>query len=258
MMAWKAMTPRIGLLRLLTLAAALALASPSPGQAQGVTEGDLEQFYSYGTPQQPSETWRLAFGGRIYDHWMETLHRDAPDAEHPGYPRGGPAEDGATWRCVSCHGWNHDGVAGAGGGIRQMASATPEAIVAVIRDGRHGYTPDMIPDAAAEALALYVAKGQDNAAPVDEVTGAVEGNLDHGRAIYQNLCAICHQFDGRAQIVGEPGDEPILGWVAANKPWQALHKIRNGQPGADMPAMRAFDLATAIDLLAYLQTLPRE
>ena len=32
----------------------------------------------------------------------------------------------------------------------------------------------------------------------------------------------------------------------------------NGQTYADMPAMRAFDLQTALDVLSYAQTLPRD
>ncbi len=37
-----------------------------------------------------------------------------------------------------------------------------------------------------------------------------------------------------------------------------MHKILNGQPGADMPAMRALDMQISVDILAYLQTLPKE
>jgi len=35
-----------------------------------------------------------------------------------------------------------------------------------------------------------------------------------------------------------------------------LHKIRNGQPGMPMPALRVLPVQTLVDILAYTQTLP--
>jgi hypothetical protein len=34
--------------------------------------------------------------------------------------------------------------------------------------------------------------------------------------------------------------------------------VRNGQPGAPMPAMRPFDMSLAVDILAFAGTLPPE
>ena len=39
-------------------------------------------------------------------------------------------------------------------------------------------------------------------------------------------------------------------------PWEALHKIRNGQPGQPMPVLRVLPLQDMVDILAYVQTLP--
>jgi mono/diheme cytochrome c family protein len=58
-----------------------------------------------------------------------------------------------------------------------------------------------------------------------------------------------------AFISAEKGDLPSLGWVSRHKPAQALHKIRNGQPGADMVAIRFMDDRAVADLMAYIQTL---
>jgi mono/diheme cytochrome c family protein len=51
---------------------------------------------------------------------------------------------------------------------------------------------------------------------------------------------------------------PPLGKVARSNPWEALHKILNGHPGENMPALRALDMSILIDVLAYVQTLPTE
>jgi hypothetical protein len=35
-----------------------------------------------------------------------------------------------------------------------------------------------------------------------------------------------------------------------------MHKLMNGQPGEQMPALRALDHQVVLDLLAHLKTLP--
>ena len=44
-------------------------------------------------------------------------------------------------------------------------------------------------------------------------------------------------------------------WVANNRPAQALHKIINGVPSADMLSLRFLPHTRLADLLAYIQTL---
>ncbi len=51
------------------------------------------------------------------------------------------------------------------------------------------------------------------------------------------------------------GLSPALGWVGQNRPAQALHKIINGVPGADMLSLRFLPEQSLADLLAYVQTL---
>ena len=78
------------------------------------------------------------------------------------------------------------------------------------------------------------------------------------RKLFQTICAICHDFDGRAWITGEDDGLNNLGAIASADPWRALHKMANGQTYADMPALRGLGEQTLRDLLAYLQTLPKE
>jgi thiosulfate dehydrogenase len=117
----------------------------------------------------------------------------------------------------------------------------------------------MIPNRALDALALFVSKGQiDTGQAIDPASGVVRGDAERGHAIFQNVCAICHDFDGMAWITGDADELTTLGAIAGRDPWRGLHKVMNGQTYADMPAMRAFGLETVLDVLAYAQSLPEE
>jgi mono/diheme cytochrome c family protein len=262
--------------RAVVCAAALAMALlDGPGASLAQTADDevyqdkgFYQSYVFGAPDTPSEPWLLAYGGRLYDTWWAVLFRDPPEGDHPAYPSRGRRSGSDTWRCVECHGWDYKGKDGryaqgahATGvqGIDAMAGAPPAEIAKILRDETHRYTPEMIPDQALEALALFVSKGQvDALGIIDPATGAVRGDAARGRAIFQNVCAICHDYDGKAWITGDEDQLTNLGAIASRDPWRGLHKVMNGQTYADMPAMRAFGLETVLDVLAYAQSLPSE
>ncbi len=83
---------------------------------------------------------------------------------------------------------------------------------------------------------------------------SVNGDTARGAAYYNTLCAGCH---------GENGNRPknmkkSLGKVVSGNPWEGLHKIMNGQPDEEMPALRALPMDIVIDTLAYTATLPKE
>lgn len=258
-------------LRVLVAVSALT-AVGLPVFAQG-QDGDFQdkgfyQSYVFDKPADPSPAWIIAYGGRLYDQWWDVLLTDPPQAPHPSYPAVGRQSGPATWRCVECHGWDYRGKDGAyesgphytgTEGIDGAAGVEPARIVAVLRDDTHRFTPDMIPEEAALALALFVSRGQvKSAAAIDPRTGHFQGNPVRGRAVFQNVCAVCHDFDGGAWIEGEVEIGNTLGAIATNDPWRALHKVMNGQSYADMPAMRVLGLETVLDLLSYVQTLPHE
>jgi mono/diheme cytochrome c family protein len=251
----------------LALAGSAALAIPAMGQ--DYRDQGFYQSYVFGAPDEPSEEWLLAYGGRLYDMWWAVLFADPPQKTHPAYPKSGQQSGTATWRCVECHGWDYRGKGGAYGagphftgikGIEGMAGKDPEAIAKVLRGALHGYTAELIPDNAMAALALFVSKGQvDTDQMIDRATGRVKGDAARGKKVFQNVCAICHDYDGMAWITGEEEDENLqtLGAIANANPWRGLHKVMNGQTYADMPAMRAFDQQVVLDILAYAQTLPQ-
>ncbi len=232
---------------LVLLAAAPALAQQAPFEEQG-----FYQSYKFGNPDEPSEAWLMSYGGRLYDQWWAVLFVEPPEGTHPSYPADGPRSGLESWRCVTCHGWDYRGIRGAAGD-------QPEAIVAVLRDETHRFTPDLIPDEPARALALFVSRGQLEPGDLVEAgSGKFMGDPERGRALFQNICAVCHDFDGRAWIEGEGDLGNSLGAIASQDPWRALHKVMNGQTYADMPALRALGAGTAADVLTYVQTLPRD
>lgn len=241
---------------------------PQSGAGQDYQDRGFYQSYTFSAPTDPTEEWLLAYGGRLYDMWWAVLFTEPPSGDHPAYPQSAGASGAETWRCVTCHGWDYEGRNGslsAGPlvtgikGIDGMAGADPDAIAAIIRDDTHGFSETLIPERALRALALFVSKGQiDSGRLIDRPTRSVKGDAGRGRKVFQNVCAICHDYDGRAWITGDADGNDTLGGITTANPWRGLHKVMNGQTYADMPAMRAFDLEVVLDVLAYVQTLPRQ
>lgn len=215
---------------------------------------------------RPGETWALALGGRLYDMWWPSLGVTPPEGNHPAYPKAGRQEGWTTWRCVTCHGWDYRGVTFRDGttgrtvkirGINDMAGKPPAGIAAIIRARPHNYTAEMISDSALEKLALFVSRGQHDVTEIFAADGRAKGSPARAAGLFHDVCANCHGRDGTAFLEAEQGDVPTLGWLSVNKPAQALHKVLNGQPGADMLALRFLGHRTIADLMAYLQTLPK-
>lgn len=215
-----------------------------------------------------TETWMIAEGGKLYDHWSKVLFREMKDVPtHPSYPRTARQKGEATWRCKECHGWDYMGKDGAYAkgshftgikGLRGAAGMAPEKIAAILRDTTHGYTEAMIPDGAVKALAVFVSRGQhDVDLVIDRATRKAHGDTKRGARFYQTICAICHGFDGKQLNFKTPEDPEFIGTVANENPWETLHKIRNGQPGIPMPSLGVLELKDQVDILAYAQTLPK-
>ncbi len=201
-------------------------------------------------------------GGRLYDNWYKERDEPAPKEPHPAYPadKAYAKDPGATWRCVECHGWDYKGKDGAYSkgehftgitGIRGMAGADPEKIIATLKDATHRYG-GLMDYRDFQNLANFASKGQvDMDEFIDRASGTAKGDKARRAAYFQTICANCHGQDGLTII-----DMPPLGRVARNWPWKALHIILNGHPDEKMPALRALDVDILVDVLAYVQTLP--
>ena len=204
----------------------------------------------------------IAAGGRIYDNWMRELALRAPKTVHPLYPASGqyandPVE---SWRCVSCHGWDYLGDNGAFNtgadytgikGVSGMIGSKPADVIAVLKDDKHGYG-ELLDDQALTDVANFVVKGL---VPMDSVIDRASRRVMiepiAQSTHFSTICVNCHGADGRSM-----DSIPPLGDAARENPWKALHKMLNGHPGDDMPALRAFDVRTVLSTLSFVQNLP--
>ncbi len=204
-------------------------------------------------------------GGRLYDNWYLENNKRAPIASNPAYPADGllaklPEQN---WRCVACHGWDGEGKDGAFAkgtpyhtgikGIRGMAGGDPAKVVALLGDKNHGYA-EVLDDADLRDLSIYVTRGQiDINQFLDRKSGLSRGNRKQHAAFYETVCVNCHGSDGSEMRQTTP-----LGRFSRENPFETLHKIVFGHPGAKMPASIVFGADLVADLVAYLQALPEE
>jgi thiosulfate dehydrogenase len=261
----------------LVTVAILATIMPNDGRAGGSKE----------------EARIIAQGGRLYDKWWQELDLSKPNGTHPAYPATGKQKGAATWRCKECHGWDYRGGAGAykkGShhtgitGVHGLHDGDEQVVRGILRDKTHGFT-SVLPDEALRKIARFVVAGQvDIRQHVDARTKQVRGDRVAGRKIFKSICARCHGPEGNDMNFSRDANDPeYLGTVASKNPWEAIHKLRNGHPGAfmdhehmhmsrnimmrhhqglikmgdSMPFMREkLSLQQQIDLLSYLQTLP--
>ena len=137
-------------------------------------------------------------------------------------------------------------------GLREFAGGSNAKVIAAMKDSTHGYAGKMSEQDFTD-LANFVTRGQvDMDKFIDSNNKLVKGgNTDKGAAYYNTVCAGCHGKNGKL-----PEEMPALGGLSHKNPWEVVHKIQNGQPDEEMPAMRAFDLQVTKDILAHLQTLP--
>lgn len=246
-----------------------------------VTAGTNRPVGDWDTPQDDP----VSHGGRLYDKWWAELNLVEPTTTHPAYPETGQYRGAATWRCKECHGWDYRGEGGAYGdgrhytgttGIRGLEGGDPYAVIEILKDKNHQYQ-QVLPPQALEFLAAFVVEGQvDMNKYIEPESGEVAGaDLNQGKRLYNRYCARCHGEDGRfLNFSGDPSAPEYVGTVAKGNPWEAWHKIRNGQPGSympmgpgmmgrwrpneKMPPFRSLSLDEQLAILSYLQRLPVE
>ena len=203
-----------------------------------------------------------ARGGKLYDKWYAVIEAKAPATSHPLYPadKQYAAKPKANWRCKECHGWDYLGADGAyksgkhsSGikGINGAAGRDTAEIIAILKDDKHGYG-DKLGDADLQDLALFVSEGQvDMDKYIDRASKSPRnGDAEKGAAYYNTMCANCHGMDGK-----KPKGMKSFAKQMGN-PWEVMHKILNGQPGEDMPALRALDRQVIVDIMSHMGTLP--
>jgi hypothetical protein len=213
-------------------------------------------------------------GAILYDRWYSALGQPAPEGDMPIWgrqstnSRSGPD----TWRCVECHGWDYKGSQGSYGfgshftGFPNISALVPNLAEQEIvdhlkgsKDPAHDFSSYM-DDASLGRLALFLKFGLINDDQyIDDVSlTVISGDLEHGKALYEQVCANCHGADGTLIIFRTEGVDEYLGSVASRDPWRFLHRTRFGVSGVDMPvgAKLGWTAEDGRDALAYVQTLP--
>ena len=194
-------------------------------------------------------------GGRFYDKWWTEAGSAAPTEDHPIWSQQSTnTRTGAdTWRCKECHGWDYKGADGVYGdttnshytGFPGVLPAQADPVLDVfcaIRSGTglntqgHNFA-SVLTDANILDLASFITSPSTGLVEtntyINFTTGASLGDSVAGETLYTSVngCSAsnCHGVDGAAQ------HEP-LGALSDDNPWEVLHKIRFGHPGAIMPA----------------------
>ena len=213
----------------------------------------------------------IAEGGRLYDKWWAEYDLQKPQSTHPSYPSIGKKSGANTWRCKECHGWDYKGVLGAYAkgshrtgikGVTNMKNININKIVDILKNKTHRFN-DVMNDHGLIRIANFLKHGQvDISSYVNKKNKRVNGNATRGESIFNETCKECHDRDGRGRNFKTQNNPEYIGTVSVNNPWEAIHKIRNGQPGAfvmgdPMPHMNEqLSLIEQLDLLRYMQTLP--
>ncbi len=207
---------------------------------------------------------QLARGAKLYDKWFAVIKAEKPKDTHAAWPASNTKKKGnTTWRCKSCHGWDYQGKDGAYAsgsyktgikGIGGMAGADPAKIVAVLKDDAHKLAGKM-DDGDFQDLAMFVSKGQiDMSKYIDSAAKAPKGgDAARGAGYFTTMCAQCHGKDGSL-----PKDMKKTLAKQMGNPWEVMHKILNGQPAEQMPALRALDPQIVVDIMTHVATLPKE
>jgi thiosulfate dehydrogenase len=216
----------------------------------------------------------ITVGGQLYDKWYAVLKTPPPTGNMPIWERQTTnTRSGAeTWRCSECHGWDYrgsEGVYSAGSHytgfpnvMKLAAEMSTSEIVAHLKgskDPSHDFSK-YIDDANLEKLAKFLKEGvSDESKLINSVTlKDIDGNVEHGKQLYESTCAQCHGTDGKKIVFRTEGVNEYLGSVATRDPYRFLHRTRFGVAGTEMPV--GSDLgwkpADGVDVLAYAQTLP--
>jgi thiosulfate dehydrogenase len=226
------------------------------------------------TPTEvPQLSGDLVRGGLLYDKWWEELGIDAPSEDHPLWKlQTTNTRSGAdTWRCKECHGWDYRGVEGAYGsgshktgfkGVLQVSGKPAVEILGMLKGSTnpdHDFSGVMDEQALID-LALFLSEGMIDQTQLVNPDLTSKGNATQGKEKYQEVCVKCHGPEGNA-INFESIEEPeFIAHIAADNPWEFIHKVRFGAPGWPMPSSikNEWSDQDVANVLAYAQGFNEE
>jgi thiosulfate dehydrogenase len=226
-------------------------------------------------PTEVMLTGSVTVGGKLYDKWWSVAEVDEPSEDQPLWSTQttNTRSGSTTWRCKECHGWDYKGADGAYGsgshftGFAGVLGSAPGmshgellAWLDGSTDGDHDFSA--MGDEAMANLVVFLSEGLIDVGPfIDaETKAAVGADEANGKALYDGTCAVCHGADGRTINFHDPDEPEFVGNIAVDNPWEFIHKVRAGQPGAPMPSSidNGWSMQDVVDVLGYAQTLPTE
>lgn len=226
-----------------------------------------------GVTEPPSGS-SVSRGGRLYDKWWSEAGLDEPSDDMPIWARQetNTRSGGDTWRCKECHGWDYQGAEGAYGsgshftgfpGVFDAQAKSVDDLLAQLSgevDPEHDFS--VMGEASLTDLVTFLQEGQVDVAPLidSDTNAAIGGDATHGDDLFSTVCVACHGADGRTINFGDEEEPEYVGTIAADNPWEFIHKVRAGQPGTGMPSAidSGWSLQDVVDVLSHAQTLPTE
>ena len=209
-------------------------------------------------------------GGVLYDAWWEEIGADKPTTDQPLWKtQTTNTRTGAdTWRCKECHGWDYKGKDGAYDsgshqtgfiGIFDSRNKPASEILAALKGSTnpdHDFSTVMDEQALVD-LALFIAQTQIDDAELVNADGTSKGDTAQGKDKFEGVCVYCHGPEGNAINFNNLEEPEFVGHVAADNPWEFVHKVRFGQPGWPMPSAISSEWTDqdVANVLAYAQTL---
>ena len=217
---------------------------------------------------------QLVRGAQLYDDWLTITQTDAPTGDHPIWSRqtGNTRSGEDTWLCASCHGWDYlgkDGAYRSGAnytgfpGVYQAIKKSERELRTILQgelDPEHDFS-GYLNNEDIDALIVFLQDGViDDTVFIDPVSLQVlNGDLDHGKQLYEAGCASCHGPDGQTIRFRYEGQTVVLGTLAEQDPWRFLHRTRFGTARAPEMVIGS-DLGWTADdgrdVLLYSQTFP--
>lgn len=243
----------------------------------GGTSRPLQQPNMSYTDRWFDEQLHLVRGGQLYDDWWRTtVDTVKPSNDHPIWKKQSSNKRNgySTYRCKECHGWDYRGKDGAyskgshyTGFIGVYEASEKMSIIELVAalKGSTNKNHDFIrylSEGDISDMALFMLKGLiDTRKFVDTDGTPVGGNIRTGNYLFERNCThMCHGGSGTGINFGDSEKPEFVGTVAYKNPWEFVHKVRTGQPGARMPSaiLNEWSDKDILDLLSFARTLPRD